>query len=331
MMPAKPLPAHYLNHLLRTYIWESQGAAIEPVLANQPTPERATAPVDALSQTLVAPADALYLTPTLPRTSTTGSTTSTSAPADAFSQTLAAPADALPRTSTTSASAPVEALSQTLVASGYALYQIHASPRFDNTSAHSVARTPGEADSDSPPRPTRAPHPTVFASQPGNWHWVPPDITAGSPQHLGRVYNLLDACKGLHDFLRHFDEGIRALDRHRSNYSGTITHLQILWWEFPCERWSELRDGSLEEPHHNAAPNSAIAADQTRIAATFVDELISLGTLLGPFPDGHIKAFGPMFSLEKADQPGQWRILANFKAGGPPVSLFRWILGGHRC
>jgi hypothetical protein len=132
MNSGQPLPARYLNHLVGTHIWETMGAAIEPVLANRPTPERATAPADALSQTLAAPADALSqtlvapadaLSQTLasPRTSTTGSTTSTtSAPADALSQTLVAPADALsqtlalPRTSTTSTSAPADALSQTL-------------------------------------------------------------------------------------------------------------------------------------------------------------------------------------------------------------------------
>jgi hypothetical protein len=167
--------------------------------------------------------------------------------------------------------------------------------------------------------------PAVFTSQPGIWSWAPPDISKGSPWHLARVYNLLDACKGYHNCLRHFDEGQRALDCHRSNYSGTITYLQVLWWEFPPERWTELRDGCsmnfLEEPHHNAASNSSMDEDQTRIASTFVDELISLGTLLGLFPEGHIKAFGPMFSLEKAGQPGQWRILANFKAGGQNQSV----------
>jgi hypothetical protein len=44
-----------------------------------------------------------------------------------------------------------------------------------------------------------------------------------------------------------------------------------------------------------------MAADQTHIAAKFVDELISFGTLLAPFPDpeDHIKAFGPMFPLRR--------------------------------
>jgi hypothetical protein len=33
-----------------------------------------------------------------------------------------------------------------------------------------------------------------------------------------------------------------------------------------------------EEPTNNTATNSAMGADQTRIAAKFVDELISFGT-----------------------------------------------------
>jgi hypothetical protein len=45
-----------------------------------------------------------------------------------------------------------------------------------------------------------------------------------------------------------------------------------------------------------------------------VDKLISLGTLLEPFPEGHIKTYSPVFSFEKVGQPGQWRILTNFKA-----------------
>jgi hypothetical protein len=62
----------------------------------------------------------------------------------------------------------------------------------------------------------------------------------------------------------------------------------------------------LTEPKHNAATNSTMDAAQICTAAKFVDELISLGTLLGPFPTGHTKAFGPMFSLEKPGQPGEW-------------------------
>jgi hypothetical protein len=62
MIPGKMLPARYLNHLVGTHIWESLGASIEPVLAYRPTPERATAPEDALSRTLSAPADALSQT-----------------------------------------------------------------------------------------------------------------------------------------------------------------------------------------------------------------------------------------------------------------------------
>jgi hypothetical protein len=291
-----PLPARYLNHLVGTHIWESLGAAIEPLLGTRPSPERATASADALSQPLAAPADALYQTLAapadalsqplalslnststsapadalsqplaapadarsqtlaLPRPSTTGSTTSTSfapadarsqtlalprncttstsapadalsqtlaaptdarsqtlvlprtrspsasAPADALSQTLAAPADArsqflvLPRTSTPSTSAPADALSQTLAAPGDALSQTLAPPRSDNTSADLVANAPGEAYSNSPTRLKQAPHPTIFASQPGIWQWTPPDITRGSPWHLARVYTLLEAC-----------------------------------------------------------------------------------------------------------------------------------------
>jgi hypothetical protein len=84
------------------------------------------------------------------------------------------------------------------------------------------------------------------------WTWSPPDLSPGSPWYLSRVYNLLDACKGVPTHcLEWFDEGIAALARHRLNYGGTIQHLQTLWWGYPLI-WP--RPPSVSGPPHRKRP-----------------------------------------------------------------------------
>jgi hypothetical protein len=55
--------------------------------------------------------------------------------------------------------------------------------------------------------------------------------------------------------------------------------------------------------------------DQIVIAEAFLDELVSLGTLI-PVGPGEMIANGPLFCLPKPGQLGQWHILSNMKRGG---------------
>jgi hypothetical protein len=57
---------------------------------------------------------------------------------------------------------------------------------------------------------------------------VKPDLSPGSPWHLARIYNLVDACKGLRDRKQQFLSGLADLDRHRANYRPDgIRQLQV--------------------------------------------------------------------------------------------------------
>jgi hypothetical protein len=118
-----------------------------------------------------------------------------------------------------------------------------------------------------------------------------------------------------------FQDGLEKMKQHRSNYDEdgpNPTHLQLLWWEFPKERWDELREGCsmnfLQEPVHLIQPNSMMTADQLEIAEEFIVELVSLAVLIKV--DGeYLKTNTPTFCLPKPGQPGQWRVLADMKKG----------------
>ncbi len=118
------------------------------------------------------------------------------------------------------------------------------------------------------------------------------------------------------------EEGLNALRLHRDNYDAdgpSPTHLQLLWWMFPKEHWDELREGCsmnfLVEPRNELTPNSVIDEEQIVIGEEFLNELVSLGTLVQVTAD-EIVANGPLFCLPKPGQPGQWRILSDMRQGG---------------
>ena len=57
--------------------------------------------------------------------------------------------------------------------------------------------------------------------------------------------------------------------------------------------------------------------DSKLVAATeFVDELVSLGVLCKADEGMKILSNAPLFVVPKAGQPGQWRCIADMKAGG---------------
>lgn len=87
------------------------------------------------------------------------------------------------------------------------------------------------------------------------------------------------------------------VDIHRTNYTDTHPepqHLQILWWEFPWEHWTSLREGSqmnsLRPPDPLISPNSIMTPDQQAASEELMDELIAFGTL-------EIPLNGPMTPL----------------------------------
>ena len=63
--------------------------------------------------------------------------------------------------------------------------------------------------------------------------------------------------------------------------------------------------------------DNAEMTDSKLVAATeFVDELVSLGVLCEADEGMKILSNAPLFVVPKAGQPGQWRCIADMKAGG---------------
>jgi hypothetical protein len=151
--------------------------------------------------------------------------------------------------------------------------------------------------------------------------WKPPDLLPGSDWTREMIRDLRAACDEYEDADIMFKDGLKRLKRHRGNYDSegpNPTHLQLLWWEFPHERWDELRGGCsmnfLWEPVHLIQPNADMTSEQFTIAEEFIVKLVGLGILLEVDKD-YIKANAPTFRLPKPGQPGQWRVLADKKKG----------------
>jgi hypothetical protein len=146
-----------------------------------------------------------------------------------------------------------------------------------------------------------------------------------------------------------YKQGLHALDLHRTNYNAegpTATTLQILWWEFPPEHWTDLREGSLRMNFAVTPPatihyNAPMDVGAIEVAAAFVDELSDLGVLVEE--DDKIKVLlnAPLFCVPKEGQPGEWRVIADMLRGGQnscmmsdrlasPTSCHKCILEGTR-
>jgi hypothetical protein len=50
------------------------------------------------------------------------------------------------------------------------------------------------------------------------FEWAKPDLSPGTPWHFARIYNSIDAYKGLRDRKQQFLKGLADLNRHRANY-----------------------------------------------------------------------------------------------------------------
>jgi hypothetical protein len=127
-----------------------------------------------------------------------------------------------------------------------------------------------------------------------------------------------------------FAEGLRALEIHRGNYNlegPSPTQLKLLWWEFPPEHWTALRDGSrmnfLKLPVPNIQPNATMDEEQLRVGADFVNELLDLKVLgrLEGEEDLEILLNAPLFIVPKEGQEGQWRVIADMLRGGQNMCI----------
>jgi hypothetical protein len=153
--------------------------------------------------------------------------------------------------------------------------------------------------------------------------WVPPDLTEGGEWFLERVASLTEAEKTLPDPDNVIREGLELLTIHRGNYDAKgpkPTRLQLLWWEFPPEHWTSLREGSrmnfLKEPKREIHDNAHMDAEQLDVAAAFVDELHDLGIVLEPGEGEELLSNAPLFTVPKEGQEGQWRVIADMLRGG---------------
>ena len=155
------------------------------------------------------------------------------------------------------------------------------------------------------------------------FHWNPPDLSEGSTWYNDRVRSLRIAVSTLPNPTTEFAAGLELLRIHRGNYTATgpaPRRLQLLWWEFPPEHWTPLREGSpmnfLVEPVPRLNPNAHMDSEQLVVAAGFVDELLELSILLA-FAEG--KEFlmnAPLFVVPKEGQEGEWRVIADMLRGG---------------
>ena len=159
--------------------------------------------------------------------------------------------------------------------------------------------------------------------------WVPPDLSPGSVWHQTRVHNLRQACSHYPDFYESYlSDGLARLETHRGNYTNEgadAKKLQLLWWEFPPEHWDELREGCdmgfLSDPEPVIHANSDMDDEQKQVAAQFVEELIELGVLRPLRPGEVLRTNAPLFCVPKAGQAGQWRVIADCKAGGQNLHI----------
>ena len=143
------------------------------------------------------------------------------------------------------------------------------------------------------------------------FNWVPPDLSVGGKWFLERVSSLRKAAAGLPYPEKVILEGLELLDIHCGNYDAMgpkPKRLQLLWWEFPKEHWTPLREGSrmnfLKEPKREIHDNAVMDDEQLDVAAAFVDELLDLGIVLEPSEGEEVLSNSPLFTVPKEGQEG---------------------------
>jgi hypothetical protein len=131
--------------------------------------------------------------------------------------------------------------------------------------------------------------PGVPAS-PGSWTWTTPSFWKRGPWYRTCLRNLKASCDQSDPTTAYY-VGLYILDLHGKN-SGVDDpkHLVLLWWKWPPDKWTELRQGlsmnSFTQPISGILPNSPMNDTECTTAITFAEELISLGVLEPePFPN----------------------------------------------
>ena len=163
-------------------------------------------------------------------------------------------------------------------------------------------------------------HPEVDPGPAADWEWHPPDLSEGSEFYQARLETLKRVTKERNGPDKWIKDGIEMLRYHRQNYGPDgPKRLTVLWWEWPKEHWTALREGSsmnfLIDPATGLMENSEMDPEQLKTAIAFMDELIDLAVLI-EVDEADLKNNFPLFLVTKAGQPGQWRCIADGKAGG---------------
>ena len=154
------------------------------------------------------------------------------------------------------------------------------------------------------------------------WSWACPDLSIDSLFYNSRVHTLRHAVNTLSsDYAHLFNDGLHRLKLHRDNYGPNgPQHLVILWWEWPKEHWTELRDGAsmnfMTPPVPGLVPNQNLEGPALVEAIKFVDQLVSLGVLREAQPSDNIINNFPLFLVPKPGQPDEFRCIADGKTGG---------------
>ena len=189
------------------------------------------------------------------------------------------------------------------------------SPQGETTwDLHPLSHPPGELREE-------LPHPEeVEGPKTNNWSWEVPDLSEGGPFYQARMKRLEEVTKECRGPPSWVEEGKEILSWHRSNYGQEgPQRLTILWWEWPKIHWKALREGSsmnfMLEPTSGKKENSKMDRNQLETATKFVDELINLEVLV-EMEEEEVSNNFPLFLVSKPGQEGQWRCIADGKAGG---------------
>jgi hypothetical protein len=148
--------------------------------------------------------------------------------------------------------------------------------------------------------------------------WRPPDLSPEGEWYRTCLANLKEAVKTCPNPHKAWIDGLRMLQIHQDNYNAEgpkPKRLQLLWWEFPPEHWTGLREGSrmnfLKTPETRLNANANMDEEQLQVAAAFVDEFIELG-IVNTLAEGQdILLNAPLFAVPKEGQEGEWRVIAN--------------------